>query len=235
MISWNPWHGCKKYSEGCKNCYVYRLDAKYGRDPSEIKVTNSFNLPITKNRKKQYKFSSGTVFFTCYTSDFFLPEMKEERKHAMDIINERNDCKFFIITKRIDLVDVEIPDNVELCCTCENQAQYDYRMPIFEKIQAKHKSLCLEPLLGPINLGNVNVEKIVSGGESGEGDDIRICKEEWVVDLYNQTKELGIPFCFKQTGSKFMRLNGRLSNIYRPNQMSEARRLGYQDFHVEDL
>ena len=79
MISWNPWHGCKKYSEGCKNCYVYRLDAKYGRDPSDIYVTNSFELPITKNRKKQYKFPSGTVFFTCYTSDFFLPEMKEER------------------------------------------------------------------------------------------------------------------------------------------------------------
>ena len=23
---WNPWHGCKKISEGCKNCYMYYLD-----------------------------------------------------------------------------------------------------------------------------------------------------------------------------------------------------------------
>nr|WP_278849220.1 DUF5131 family protein [Megamonas funiformis] len=23
---WNPWHGCLKYSEGCKNCYMYYLD-----------------------------------------------------------------------------------------------------------------------------------------------------------------------------------------------------------------
>ena len=37
MISWNPWHGCKKYSEGCKNCYVYRMDIRYGKNPSEIK------------------------------------------------------------------------------------------------------------------------------------------------------------------------------------------------------
>ena len=20
---WNPWHGCKKCSEGCQNCYMY--------------------------------------------------------------------------------------------------------------------------------------------------------------------------------------------------------------------
>lgn len=23
---WNPWHGCRKCSEGCENCYMYFLD-----------------------------------------------------------------------------------------------------------------------------------------------------------------------------------------------------------------
>ena len=23
---WNPWHGCKKASPGCKNCFVYKMD-----------------------------------------------------------------------------------------------------------------------------------------------------------------------------------------------------------------
>lgn len=238
MISWNPWHGCTKYSEGCKNCYVYRMDAQYGRDPSEIKETKSINLPITKNRKGEYKYPSGTVFFTCYTSDFFLPEMKDTRRHVIEIIKERNDCMFFIITKRIDLVDVEIPDNVELCCTCENQKQYDYRLPIFKSISAKHKSICLEPLLGPIDLhdlSDIKIEKIVAGGESGYGESIRPCKEEWVVDLYNQAKKLKISFCFKQTGTKFERLDGYQSNIVRSAQFDEARRLGYQDFEINDL
>ena len=27
--SWNPWHGCTKYSEGCRYCYVYRQDKAY--------------------------------------------------------------------------------------------------------------------------------------------------------------------------------------------------------------
>lgn len=238
MVSYNPWHGCTKYSEGCKNCYVYRMDAQYGRDPSEIKVTNQLNLPLSKNRTGNYKYPSRTVFFTCYTSDFFLPEMKEARLQVLDIIKERSDCTFFIITKRIDLVDIDIPDNVELCCTCENQDRYDYRMPIFKSIQAKHKSLCLEPLLEPIILGDlsdIKLEKIVSGGESGYGPEIRPCKEEWVVDLYEQAKQLGIPFCFKQTGTKFERLNGYQSNIVRSAQFNEARRLGYQDFDIEEL
>ena len=25
---WNPWHGCRKCSEGCQNCYMYYLDGK---------------------------------------------------------------------------------------------------------------------------------------------------------------------------------------------------------------
>ena len=29
---WNLWHGCHKWSEGCRHCYVYRTDGKYGKD-----------------------------------------------------------------------------------------------------------------------------------------------------------------------------------------------------------
>ena len=28
---WNPWHGCKKCSEGCEKCYMYFLDAQRGK------------------------------------------------------------------------------------------------------------------------------------------------------------------------------------------------------------
>lgn len=234
MISWNPWHGCNKFSEGCMNCYVYREDKLYGRNPSEIKVTKSFELPLAKNRNKEYKYPAGTEFFTCYTSDFFLPEMKEERRKAIEIIKTRSDCKFFIITKRVEYIDVEIPDNVEICCTCENQKQFDTRWPIFNKLKAKHKSLCLEPLLGPIDLGNIKVERIFCGGESGEGNSIRPCDEYWVRELYIQARKLDIPFCFKHTGSYFIRLNGDKEEIIRRDKQSEeASKLRYQDFKID--
>lgn len=35
-IQWNPWHGCKRVSPGCKNCFVYKMDRRYGRDTSII-------------------------------------------------------------------------------------------------------------------------------------------------------------------------------------------------------
>lgn len=52
---WNPWHGCKKYSEGCKNCYMYALDSIRGaKIPSdEIYKTNNFNYPISKDKNKK--------------------------------------------------------------------------------------------------------------------------------------------------------------------------------------
>ena len=37
MAEWNPWHGCRKYSPGCLNCYVYRRDAKYELDASAVR------------------------------------------------------------------------------------------------------------------------------------------------------------------------------------------------------
>lgn len=46
---WNPWHGCRKYSEGCQNCYMYYLDAMRGKHGSDIyKVKTKFNYPIQK-------------------------------------------------------------------------------------------------------------------------------------------------------------------------------------------
>ena len=49
-IVWNPWHGCLKYSEGCRHCYVYRRDESVGLDASEIKKNKDFSLPLQRRR-----------------------------------------------------------------------------------------------------------------------------------------------------------------------------------------
>ena len=46
MAIWNPWHGCKKISSGCENCYVYRRDMQFGKDSSIVTKTLDFNLPV---------------------------------------------------------------------------------------------------------------------------------------------------------------------------------------------
>ena len=63
MPLWNPWHGCTKCSTGCRNCYVYRRDAEFGKDASVVRKTASFDLPIKRDRKGNYKLKpeDGTV------------------------------------------------------------------------------------------------------------------------------------------------------------------------------
>lgn len=55
MPIWNPWHGCRKISPGCVNCYVYRRDAEFGKDSSLVEKTANFDLPLRKNRQRAFK------------------------------------------------------------------------------------------------------------------------------------------------------------------------------------
>ena len=73
-LTWNPWHGCKKYSEGCLNCYVYRRDASVGRDASIVARTKDFDLPLRRRRDGGFAIPPGAHVYACMTSDFFLPE-----------------------------------------------------------------------------------------------------------------------------------------------------------------
>lgn len=70
MANWNPWHGCRKYSEGCQNCYVYRIDSAHGKDASQIFLNREFDLPMRRGRKG-YLLAPGTKVYTCFSSDFF--------------------------------------------------------------------------------------------------------------------------------------------------------------------
>lgn len=229
MAIWNPWHGCHKLSAGCKNCYVYRTDAKYDRDSSVVSKTGNFNLPVKKTRNGQYKLQTDEIVYTCFTSDFFLEDADNFRIEAWNMISARRDLHFLIVTKRIHRFDINLPwdwgdgyDNVTICCTCENQNMADYRLPIFKDLPIKHKHIICEPILEKIDLSNYldsSIEGVTVGGESG--NEARICRYDWILDIRNQCMEKNVHFHFKQTGAKFVK-DGRLYNIERKLQHSQA-------------
>ena len=231
---WNPWHGCHKISAGCKHCYVYRGDAKRGIDSSVVTKTKSFDLPIQKKRNGEYKILSGTMIYTCFTSDFFVEDADPWRAEIWEMIRLRNDLRFMMITKRIDRLHETLPDdwgtgydNVTICCTVENQERADYRLPIYKSIPIKHKIIICEPLLEKIDLCPYNigtwVEQIVAGGESGQ--EARVCDYEWIMELRNLCVENNISFWFKQTGARFIK-DGRTYEIKRQLQHTQARKSG---------
>ena len=82
-VTWNLIHGCSRVSTGCAHCYMFRRDQEYGKDPTNVHKTSSFNLPVRKYRageyKGMYKIPAGSTFYTCFTSDFFHAAANEWR------------------------------------------------------------------------------------------------------------------------------------------------------------
>lgn len=232
---WNLWHGCHKLSAGCAHCYVYRSDEKRGIDSAAITKTKSFDAPVGRRKRDgEYKIPAGTLVYTCFTSDFFLEDADKWRGEAWDMIRERNDLRFLVITKRIDRFRECLPndwgdgwDNVTICCTVENQDRADYRLPIFRSAPIKHKRIICEPLLERIDLAPHDIggwaEQVVAGGESGAG--ARPCDFDWVMALREECVRQDVSFWFKQTGAKFVK-EGRLYPIPRRLQHSQARKAG---------
>ena len=239
MPIWNPWHGCRKISPGCANCYVYRRDESIGKDASVVSKTGDYSLPLKKNRQGEYKLNAeGGIVFACMTSDFFLEDADDWRLGCWDMIRERKDLEFHIITKRIDRFEQCVPpdwgdgwEHVTICSTCENQDRTDYRLPILLALPIKHREIISEPLLGEINmeryLATGLIEHVTCGGESGP--QARPCDFRWIQEIRRQCIRCGVPFTFKQTGALFIK-DGKAYHIDRKDQIPQARKSGYSYF-----
>lgn len=233
-VKWNPWHGCHKFSEGCRHCFVYRIDARYERDAAIVRKNEaSFWLPLAKNRRGEYKYAAGTVFFTCFSSDFFLEDADEWRAMCWAIMRERSDCRFFLITKRIHRFSRCLPadwgegyPSVEIAVTCENQAAADARLPIYLSLPIRTKGIVCEPFLEAIDLSpylSDEIKWVSVGGESGL--EARPCRYEWVLSLREQCVRADVSFSFRQTGARLIK-DGRLYRIPKARQREQATRAG---------
>jgi protein gp37 len=208
-ISWcdatvNFWHGCKKVSEGCKFCYMYRDKDRYNLDGSVVLQTKASTIRKTLKalieqdyvRKKEGN-NEPLKIFTCSWSDFFIDEADGWREEAWQVIREHKQFVWIILTKRIDRVEYCLPpdwgtgwDHVWLCVSAENQERANERIPILLNTPAKVRGVSCEPLIGPIDLMDIDSEeihgkfiealtgKVVYGGLAGQDYGPRL---DWVI------------------------------------------------------
>lgn len=172
---WNPWRGCRRYSDGCKFCYIHQADERRGIDTGQIVKTDQFHAPVLKNKKGEYKIKSGQTVYLGFSTDFLLQEADPWRGECWDMIRQRPDLIFIFLTKRIERFMECIPgdwkdgyDNVIVGCTVENQDRADFRLPIFNKLPIRHKNIICQPLLEQVDLTPYlqQIELVVAGGES---------------------------------------------------------------------
>ena len=212
---WNPWHGCKKCSEGCQHCYMYFLDSLRDADGSVIYQTqNGKDYPIQKKRNGGYRIQSGEQIRVCMTSDFFLEEADAWRPDAWRMMAMRPDVVFILVTKRPQRVLSCLPpqwgdgwDNIFFHVTCENQKRTDERMPILMALPFKHKGVMCTPFIGPVSLApwlsSGQIDEVICGGENYDG--ARPCHFEWVQALREECVQTNTLFCFIETGTVFVK------------------------------
>ncbi|MCK4815091.1 phage Gp37/Gp68 family protein [bacterium] len=213
--TWNPWQGCKKVSTGCENCYMFRDKKRYGQDP-DIVIRSK---PATFNKPLHWK--EPAKIFVCSWSDFFIEEADNWRDDAWDIIRRCPHLTFQILTKRPERIEDCLPDdwgegwgNVWLGVTAENQEMADLRIPPLLFIPAAKRFVSCEPLLGPINLDQLNtftnipefvnsllaLDWVIVGGESGPT--CRLMEPAWARSIRDQCKANRVAFFMKQMSGK---------------------------------
>jgi protein gp37 len=204
--TWNPWRGCLKVSLGCKFCYMYRDQVRYGRDPKAIvrAAPATFNAPL--------KWGCGRVF-TCSWSDFFIEQADEWRPEAWDIIKRTPYLTYQILTKRPENIKDRLPDdwgngwsNVWLGVSVETPA-YEWRIVALEEIPAVVRFVSAEPLLSSLpNLYSYFpiLDWIITGGESMSN---RPANLDWFKQIRDDCQHYGVAYFHKQNGGN-RKING---------------------------
>lgn len=200
QYTWSPWRGCTPVSEGCEHCYAYRDMNRYGMNPRDVVKCSGDTWA------KAYKYPPGSKVFVCPWSDFFHVKADCWREEALEVMSERKDVTWLLLTKRPERVKHVIPDvwwygnhHVWLGATTENEEEYNKRVDHIILSKAQNIFISVEPMLGPIIIKDVdskNIDWVICGCESGP--QMRITKHDWIKKLKDQCVFHNIPFFLKQ-------------------------------------
>ena len=198
--TWNPWYGCLKVSPGCKQCYMYREQRRYGRDPMLVtRSKTTFEAPL--------KWTEPAKVFTCSWSDFFIEQADEWRPAAWDIIRQTPHT-YQILTKRPENIEDRLPDdwgngwpNVWLGVSVESQEYLD-RFSVLMDIPARVRFISYEPALERVDFGvavtSGSLDWLISGGESGSKP--RPANLDWFREVRDDCQLFDVAYFHKQHG-----------------------------------
>lgn len=220
--SWNPWFGCTKVGPPCDNCYAEALmDVRLGKvtwGPGEDRVRTSpanWNLPFKWDRMAAAAGRPATVF--CLSlGDIWDNEVDPLWRHqAFDTMRATPNLIYLLLSKRIGNAErmcrverhgssAALPPNAALGATMANDEEWhrdvDKLREAGEALGALFTFASVEPMLGPISMGDWCPDWVICGGESGAK--ARHMPEEWADSLCAQTLARGKAFFMKQMTRK---------------------------------
>jgi len=199
-------------------------------------------VPICPTCNRAHPNLARQRVFCASLADVFedRPELEEWRDDLWELIHSTPNLDWLLLTKRPENIErlmwpkptekVPAPylaggdylPNVWFGTSIENQQTADERIPRLLSIPARVRFLSIEPLLGPVDLGEYlpveyyvspdklanwaddgsrwanGVDWVIVGGESGPN--ARPMHPDWVRSIQDQCQSTGVPFHFKQWG-----------------------------------
>lgn len=233
--TFNPWVGCTKLTPACDHCYAEGWAKRTGNaglwSGERRRTTVAYWRQPLKWDEAAKAAGKRARVFCCSLADVFDNQVPPEwRTDLLALIRATPWLEWQLLTKRPQNIlkmikPGDLPDNVALGATCEDQERADQRIPHLiraaRRLGALYTFLSCEPLLGPLSLrwakwdnwkdangheretvdhldGARMIGWVIVGGESGPG--ARPMNPEWPRKLRDECAEAGVPFFFKQHG-----------------------------------
>ncbi len=249
--TWNPVTGCTEVSLGCDHCYARTFAERWRGTPGHY-FENGFDvqlrpdkltLPLSWRKPKRVFVNSMSDLFHDQVPDEYIAKvfatMALAPQHTFQLLTKRHGrMRSLLSSERFEAAvfdacggefegyfELPLP-NVWLGVSTEDQKRADLRIPALLDTPAAVRFISAEPLLGPINLTHMDIDRgdfyqinaltgrntdmgrpcpdvaqldwVIVGGESGPG--ARPMHPDWARSLRDQCTDAGIPFLFKQWG-----------------------------------
>jgi protein gp37 len=247
-FTWNPVvMRCTPVSEGCDHCWHLRMVNRLSKNPkigeTERVIYTGQGMPLNgyfpykgTEVKAPCRKKKPSIIGVQFMGDLFHENVHKDTIHGVwDIMKSSPQHTFIILTKRPERMKEVLSmiyskermgwsmgfwQHVWLGVTCENQARADERIPILLQIPAAKRFVSIEPMLGPVDLTNIQagnhwinalngnsqyvsslgprLDWVILGGETGPG--ARPMHPGWVRSVRDQCQAAGVPFFFKSFG-----------------------------------
>ena len=171
--TFNPWEGCQKVGPGCYHCYAETRNARYGGGvaPNWGPGAPRRRTSVSNWRKPRIWQANAAAFLADHgrRQRVFCASLADVFDNAVDpswradlfaLIRETPALDWLLLTKRIGNADLMAraaggwPDNVWLGATIVDQVEAERDIPKLADVDVDVRFLSMEPLLGPIDLGD---------------------------------------------------------------------------------
>ena len=231
---WSLVDGCTPVSPGCDHCWAAQMHHRFfsgdgltesGRWTGKIRLRGD-RIEVPRKRRKPTVFSIW--------NDLFHEDVPNSFRIAvMDVIRDCPQHIFLVLTKRPQIARLffrhwisrfcdaygqmlEIPSNLWLGVTAEDQRRAEERIPVLLEIPAGLRWVSIEPCLSSMEIrwfpirystgifpfekvgGPSPIDWVVLGGETGSRG--RQMHPDWARLVRDQCRAAGVPFWFKQWG-----------------------------------